>query len=1005
MTRYRLATALALGVFSIAPFGSANPIPIAGKVVDVRGRAIPGARVEISPLARSFERRRLELAGRAEPEPVSAVSSDGSGFFSLAAPDAGMWTVRVKAQGFVPRWLDLTPLLEELELPPFELQPDMGTKAGVPDAPREPAKPRRIEVRDTESRPVAGALISSDDATALGLTDAQGLLSVAILAGRELQLLAETADGRRGQTRLRPGTEPVRITLTHGPHRLQGRVLDRLSGKPLAGAFVWPREDAGVAVRTDAAGIYTLVGPPREDLVAAAVRYLPAEAALRSQGASAKAGPDFLLSPAAAVAGLVVDAKGRPLEGVELEAEPVEASPSKPRIRVRSDARGRFSLGGLDPAKSWELRAFRRGFRPATLTLTDLKPLSSKSDLRIVLRLGRPAFGTVVDEAGRPVIGAEVSLLPAEKGAPELASHREIVAQTASDPTGRFELETLPASQVDLQVRARGFVPALVRGLAVPPGEKAYDLGSVVLASGEIVRGVVEDLQGQPLDAVAITVQKVDPTAARLAWAGSPPQESETVTGADGRFEVRGLRPGEPVDLLVKRQGYTSRMVSGLRPPLEEPVRVVLTPAPQISGRILDEKDDPIAAAQVVLRREGGIAGVASTDGEGRFTLEGILLDQLALDVSAQGYLPVHVDGIDMAAGTDLEGLEIVLPRGAALEGTIYAPDGSPAAGATVRALPAPSGGPFLLSVMPETRTDGDGRYRLEGLPKAKLSVIAKHTAYQEAVRDLEIREEETRMDLHLREAWEIAGRTVDASGQGLSGVRVGWIAPDGKEQETLSGSDGSFRFSGVGEGRHRLRAEKPGYARLLVREVQISGGPLRDLELRLDRGAVITGQILGLSFEELARVQVAASRAGISAEQSGRIDYQGRYRIDGLAPGDWKVLARLPDGRLAEGPVTVLTGARQAMLDLRFESLSLSGRLLAGSAPVAGALVHLRSGDGSGSGGKSDPQGEFRIEGLKPGLYTLLVIVPQNGLQHQETLDLQADRQIVIDLGARQPG
>lgn len=322
-----------------------------------------------------------------------------------------------------------------------------------------------------------------------------------------------------------------------------------------------------------------------------------------------------------------------------------------------------------------------------------------------------------------------------------------------------------------------------------------------------------------------------------------------------------------------------------------------------------------------------------------------------------------------------------------------------------MRALPAAAAGSPLLAVIPETHTDADGRYRLEGLRAGRSSVVAEHPSYQKAVQDLEIEQDETRLDLRLREAWEVAGRAVDASGRGIGGVRVRLTAPDGGEQESLSGADGRFRFAGVGEGRHRLRAEKPGYAQPPARDIQVAGGPVRDLELRFDRGSVLTGQILGLSFQDLARVQVAATRAGATSEQSGRIDYQGRYRIDDLAPGDWIVLARLPDGRLAQGRVTAPAGDREITLDLEFEKgLSLSGRVLAGAAPVAGALVHLRTGEGSGGGGRSDPQGDFRIQGLKPGIYTLQVIAPQSGIRHEETLDLQADREVVIELATGPP-
>lgn len=924
MDRHRLTAALALWFLATAALAGADPISLTGKVLDGQGKALPGARAELAPLA---------AQGRTQPAPVGSAATDGSGTFSLVAPDAGMWTVRVQAPGFVPGRVDLIPLLEARELPPVELQ--KGTSGAPPP-------PAGVEART--ARP--------------------------------------------------PGCRA-------------GRVLDRLTGKPIAGAFVWPREDPGAAVRTDRAGIYTLVDPPAGELDAAAVRYLPAEAVARRQVTGGLTGPDFLLSPGAAVAGAVVDSRGRPLPEVELEAVPAGSlpmdAPGAPR-RVRSDAKGRFAIGGLDPALSWTLRAIRPGFLPGTLSLGNLKPLALKSDLRIVLRPGRPAFGRVIDEAGRPLAGVEVSLLPAEQaGWPEIG--REQVAQASSDAKGRFTLDMLPAARVDLEARARGYAPILVRGLTIPPGEKAFDLGSVVLPAGERVEGYVESPDGQPLEGVEIHVERTDLTAARLTWAGLPPRETGTVTGADGRFELDGLKAGEPVILSVSRQGYGRASVPGLQPPLDEPVRVVLSPASRLAGRVLNEKNDPVVAALVLLRREHGMVGMGHTDGEGRFTLETLPAGRFTLDTSAQGYLPGRRDGIEIAAGSDPEDLEIVLLRGAALEGTVQAPDGNPAVGARVWAMPAATDGFNLLSIFPEARTDGDGRYRLEGLGEGKHSVSAEHPAHRKATREIEIREDETRLDLRLGEGWEVAGRAVDGSGRGIAGVKVGLMVAEGGERETLSGPDGAFGFTGIGDGRHQLRAEKQGYARLLLQQVQVSGGPVRHLELRLESSAAVTGQIRGLPFQDLARVQVSAAQVGIPNEQAGLVDHQGSYRIEDLAPGDWIASARLPDGRRAQGRVTIAAGAREAVVDLDFESgLSLSGRVLSGTQAVPAAFVHLQSAEGLGGVGRCDPRGEFRIEGIRPGLYTLRVIAPEGGVRHEETLDLQTDRQIVIEMAAPPP-
>jgi large repetitive protein len=313
------------------------------------------------------------------------------------------------------------------------------------------------------------------------------------------------------------------------------------------------------------------------------------------------------------------------------------------------------------------------------------------------------------------------------------------------------------------------------------------------------------------------------------------------------------------------------------------------------------------------------------------------------------------------------------------------------------------------FAVVPETRADSEGRYRLQGLAPGRYSVAAEHPDWQRTARDLEVRDDETRLDLRLGEGVEVAGRAIDAAGRGLSGVRVGLSSPDGADRETVTGTGGAFRFARVGEGRHRLQAEKEGYGRPPAEEIQVSGGPVRGVELRLDRGVTVTGRVLGLDFQDLARVQVAAARAGISGEQQGRTDYQGRYRIADLEPGDWTLLARLPDGRLAKSRVAVPPGGGEIALDLEFErGLALSGRVLVGSVPVAGAVVFAGAGDGAGSGGGvSGPQGEFRIEGLRPGTYNVTVTVPQGGAAHRQTLELRGDSEIVIQLpeaGAPQP-
>jgi hypothetical protein len=166
---------------------------------------------------------------------------------------------------------------------------------------------------------------------------------------------------------------------------------------------------------------------------------------------------------------------------------------------------------------------------------------------------------------------------------------------------------------------------------------------------------------------------------------------------------------------------------------------------------------------------------------------------------------------------------------------------------------------------------------------------------------------------------------------------------------------------------------------------------------LRLDRGGAIVGRISGLGFEELSRVQISAN--GPAGGQLGRVDYQGNYRIDALPPGEWIVEAQLPQNRRAVGRVQLAPGQTQASLDLELGGgLTLSGVVLQGQHPVAGAMVTVQSPNGGLlQGARSGPDGRFRVEGLEAG--PIEVVVLGRDSPFRQPLDLSADREIVLRL------
>lgn len=162
----------------------AAKIPISGRVVDPGGKAVASVKVLLIPFPTTVEGARLELAGKTNPEPVVTAATDASGAFQIAAPDAGMWRVRIEARSFVPLEMWLVPLTDETELADAKLLADTGIKVTVTDPAGKPAADARVRLADARHGTNRGGAWSVPVRLAAVGADGKATLPRAVEEGR-----------------------------------------------------------------------------------------------------------------------------------------------------------------------------------------------------------------------------------------------------------------------------------------------------------------------------------------------------------------------------------------------------------------------------------------------------------------------------------------------------------------------------------------------------------------------------------------------------------------------------------------------------------------------------------------------------------------------------------------------------------------------------------------------------------------------------------------------------
>ncbi len=658
---------------------------------------------------------------------------------------------------------------------------------------------------------------------------------------------------------------------------------------------------------------------------------------------------------------------GAPVPDVEVLLEPQFLPPGDAR-RVKTDAEGRFLFEPLSP-QAYRLTVDEAGRSAlAHLELEEGEPWPE-----VVLELGETFFveGTVRDEAGHPVPGAQVGAIWLDRSQLDREETDPWGRETRTGPDGRYRLGPVKPGLYVFFIAAEQY-----RRGEGSQHEVERDTGPVdfTLERSSLVQGMVVDTDGQPLPHVELS----------LLRPGRPNPRHHNVVAddrsdAEGRFVLAAPEAG-PYLLDVQDESVLPGQLQVEAP--SEGVRVVLRRGGSVSGSFTDHQGIPVPEGMVSLwdlGEKGGAVRAARVDQAGRFLLRGVapgryMVEALQLTASVERSTAVPVEVKD---GEQVE-VSLQLEVGRTLSGVVVDGSGQPVAGAFINA--SPSSAPawqragedvaVVVQEMPtDVRTGPDGRFTLSHLGAQAYDVSVSKEGYRrpggEAVR---VGAGSSEVHIVLDRLGAIRGRLVGPTGAPITRFRV-----NGKLQTEPGGA---FAVLFEKSGTEALAIYAPEVAPVL-RSVQVRDSIDVDLgEIRMGPGRTVRGRVL--DAETSAPVVGAVIRfIDASLDSTNPTSYH------------WAAVHAADDGsfelsNLEARPHTLVVEhedywSRRLSLEERTEELTV--RLETGAwvevrvhdtqGQLMGALLDLER-DGGGDRGSYAPEGTDVLGGLEPGHYTV---------------------------------
>ena len=647
----------------------------------------------------------------------------------------------------------------------------------------------------------------------------------------------------------------------------------------------------------------------------------------------------------------------------------------------------------------------------------------------IILGEPKELSGMIVDEAGKPVPDANVSIWAIAIGEGQgqqglgIPVAEKLLTRT-TDISGRFTFANIPAeATADFVIkksgkatintyRSTGFA---YQKMNFAPGQR--DIKIVLPAEARIEGTVVAKDTGEPVSGVNLRL---------MQGTNRPvPGQSPISTSKDGTFSIDALAPGRYV-LQFVQQG------EGLADWVAEPVEVI-TQAGQVTkdarielikGGLVEvlvtekETSKPIEGANITIyneRRRQSFHGLTGDDGIGRIRLlPGAYQWGNAYKA---GFTNVeHRDPVTIEEGSTkrLEWQLSSLPK---ITGVVRDPSGKPVEGVSLTVCP--------MGGRRDIKSDAEGKFEVSwntgmGVDERQAPILVCRYMEGNLAAAVIIPEGKQTLDITLKPGVIATGKVVDPNGRGIANAQIRIMLRQTMWASTMSrelvqtNADGNFEIRALpAENRYEVNVNANGYG---GKRLEINADNAVDGQIKIEKlilpvaNLAVSGRVVDTEGNPIANTRIDSYNyeGGQPERIIAQTDSQGKFVIDGVCEdklnlrvdadrGGKRLSARVITNGGASGITIVAREGSPIIQNLAMRSYEqviregekvIAGMVLDESgSPVAGAPVGVCCHKIRRDGGKflltfasftdlkatTDKQGRFAIELKEDGEYNLL--------------------------------